>query len=131
MFKRLLINRALWHGALMAVVLPFQPALAQEVETGTEVTCSSSEQAQRYIALFRGDEEDTVSQVNIEAESDEACRVLSVVYLRGKDVAKTATKQGTFVVARVLIVGFVTRKGVRNVPQFVQYTVFKIDERMA
>src|SRR5215467_6279532 len=92
MFKRLRISRVLWCGPLMALVSPFQPSLAQEAETGTEVVCSSGEQAERYIALLRGDEEEIVSQVNMEA---------------------------------VLSAGFVTRKGVRNMPQFIQFSVFE------
>jgi hypothetical protein len=129
--KRLMINRVSWHGALVALLLSFQPALAQDVVTGTEVVCSSSQQAERYIALFHGDEEETVTQVNTEAESDDACQLISIVYLRGKDIAKSVTKEGTFVIAPVLIFGFATPRGVRNVPHFVQFTVFKLDERMA
>jgi hypothetical protein len=126
-----MISRVSWCGPLVALLLSFQPALAQEVVTGTEVVCNSDQQARRYIALFHGDEEETVTQVNTEAESDDACQLKSIVYLRGKDIAKAVTKEGTFVIARVLIVGFATPRGVRNVPHFVQFTVFKLDERMA
>ena len=130
MFKRFVISRVSWSGALVSLLLSFHAAVAQEVVTGTEVVCNSGEQAERYIALFQGDEEETVTQVNTEAE-DDACRVTSVAYLRGKDVAKEVTKEGTFVIARVLIVGFVTPRGFRSVPHFVRFSVFKIDERMA
>jgi len=131
MFKRPITCGVSWCGALVALLLSFQLALAQEVVTGTEVVCNSGKQAERYIALFQGDEEETVTQVNTEAEDDDACRVTTVAYLRGNDVAKAVTKEGTFVIARVLIVGFVTPRGVHKVPHFVQFSVFKIDERMA
>ena len=131
MSKCPMISRVSWHGPLVALLLSFQPALAQEVVTGTEVVCDSGQQAERYIALFRGDEEETVTQVNTEAESDDVCKLISIAYLRGKDVAKTVTKEGTFIIARVLIVDFVTPQGIHNVPHFVQFTVFKLDERMA
>jgi hypothetical protein len=131
MFKQLMACRGSWGGALVALLLSFQPVLAQEVVTGTEVVCNSGKQAERYVDLFRGDEEETVTQVNTEADDDDACRVTSVAYLRGNDIAKAVTKEGTFVIARVLIVGFVTPRGVHSVPHFVQFTVFKIDERMA
>ena len=131
MFKGIMISRVSWCGALMFLLLSFQAALAQEVVTGTEVVCSSGKQAERYIDLFHGDEEETVTEVNTEAESDDTCRLISIAYLRGKDVAKAVTKEGTFVIARVLIVGFITRRGVHGVPHFVQFTVFKIDERTA
>ena len=131
MFKRLMTSRVSWRGALVALLLSFQPALAQEVVTGTEVVCDSGQQAERYIALFHGDEEETVTLVNTEAESDDACKLISIAYLRGKDVSKAVTKEGTFVIARVLTVGFVTPQGIDNVPHFVQFTVFKLDERMA
>jgi len=131
MFKGIMISRVSWCGALVFLLLSFQAALAQEVVTGTEVVCSSGKQAERYIDLFHGDEEETVTEVNTEAESDDTCRLISIAYLRGKDVAKAVTKEGTFVIARVLIVGFITRRGVHGVPHFVQFTVFKIDERPA
>jgi hypothetical protein len=131
MFKRNMISCVSWRGALVALLLPVQPTLAQEVATGTEVACDSGEQAQRYITLFHGDAEETLTKVNTEAEGDDACKLASVSYLRGKDVAKTMTNEGTFVVARVLIVGYVMRKGVVSAPPFVQFMVFKIDERMA
>jgi len=130
-YKHLMICRVSWCGAVVALLLSFQPTFAQEVVTGTEVICSSGKQAERYIALFRGDQDETVTQVNTEAEDDDACRVTSVAYLRGKDVGKTITTEGTFVIAPVLIAGFVTRRGVHSVPPFVQFAVFKIDERMA
>jgi hypothetical protein len=131
MFKHLMICRVSWCGALLALLLSFQPALTQEIVTGTEVVCNSGKQAERYVTLFDGDEEETVTQVNTEAEDEDACRVTSVAYLRGNDVAKAVTKEGTFVIARVLIVGFVTPRGFHSVPHFVQFTVFKIDERAA
>jgi hypothetical protein len=131
MFRRNMISCVSWRGALVALLLPFQPALAQEVVIGTEVACDSGEQAQRYATLFRGNAEETLTKVNTEAESDDACKLVSVAYLRGKDVAKTTTNEGTFVTARILIVGYVMRKGVVNAPPFVQFMVFKIDERMA
>jgi hypothetical protein len=61
-------------------------------------------------ALFHGDEEETVTQVNTEAKSDDACKLISIAYLRGKDVSKAVTKE---------VVGFVTPQGVGNVPHFV------------
>ena len=131
MFKSIMISRVSWYGALVSLLLSVQATLAQEIVTGTEVVCNSGKQAERYIDLFHGDEEETVSQVNNEVKDDDACRVTSVAYLRGKDIAKTVTKEGTFVIARVLIIGFVTPGGVHGVPHFVQFTVFKIDERVA
>ncbi len=131
MCKRIMIGRALWRGLVLALLATVQPALAQEIETGSGVICDTAEQAERYIALFKGSTHETVRQVNIEAKSNSACGVISVAYLRGNDVSKAANAQGTYIVARILVVGRVTPHGVLNITPVVQFTVFKIDERVA
>jgi uncharacterized MAPEG superfamily protein len=131
MCKRIRLGRALWLGLGLSLLLLLQPAVAQQIEIGSGVICDRGEQAERYVALFKGNAEETVTQVNAEAQSDTACSVVSVAYLRGNDVSKATNAAGTFVIARILIIGLVTADGVQTVAPFVQFTLFKIDERVA
>jgi hypothetical protein len=131
MLKRTTIGRALWRALLLTLLLSFEPAVAQEIEVGNGVICDRGEQAEGYAALFKGDVDEALTQVNAETKSDTACGVISAAYLRGNNVSKVANEEGTFIVARILIVGIVTPHGIQSIPPFVQFTLFKIEERAA
>jgi hypothetical protein len=125
------VARALRRGLLLAALLSCAPALAQEFEIGSGVVCDRIEQAERYIALFNGNTDETLTQINTEANSNDACAVVSVAFVRGRKVSKVTNDQGTFEVVRILIVGLTTRNGIQSTSPFVQFTLFKIDERVA
>jgi hypothetical protein len=108
------------------------PAVAGEVETGTVLICDTQHQAERLASLMHGDDAvSVVSDVNAEEHSDTACGIADVAFLRGSNLATIRTKDETFEVAKILIMGVVTGTRVKDVPPKIYFSVFKIDERIA
>jgi hypothetical protein len=108
------------------------PAVAGDIEADTVLICDTQHQAERVAALMHGDDAvSVVSDVNAEEHSDTACGLAEVTFLRGPTLATIRTRDGTFVVAKILVMGAITTTGVKDVaPQF-YFAVSKIDERIA
>jgi hypothetical protein len=56
------------HLALLSLLACY-PAHAQAYEHGTALLCDSQEQVERYVALFKGEEQSTVDAVNTEEQN--------------------------------------------------------------
>jgi hypothetical protein len=115
--------------ALLSLTLPV-PGHAQEIEVGSAVICDTQQQAERVGLLMHGDARIALSVVNAE-ENATACGVANFAYLRGSSLATVRTKDETFQIAKIIVVGVVTETGVRAVAPNFYFSVFKIDERIA
>jgi hypothetical protein len=115
---------------MLSLTLP-AAAQARDVEVGTAVICDTQQQAERLGALMHGDAKVALAAVNAEAYAS-ACGLANVAYLRGPALATVRTKDGTFEIARVMVVGVATETGVQEAaaPSF-YFIVAKIDERIA
>src|SRR5436190_6868303 len=104
------------------------PALAADIQIGRGIICDTQEQAERFVALFKGDSGDALTSVNTEAHQDNACALAAIAYLPG-DVSVTARNdKGAFRVLKILVLGVVTPLGVQQVSPFAQFTIMKVDE---
>src|ERR1700730_19255794 len=65
------------HLALLSLLACY-PAQAQEYEHGTALLCDSQKQVERYVALFKGEEQSTVDAVNTEEQNPTACGLATV-----------------------------------------------------
>jgi hypothetical protein len=115
------------HLALLSL-LACCPAQAQEYEHGTAVLCDSQNQVERYVALFKGEEQSTVDAVNNEQKDPSACGLATVAFVRGPDLGTARNKDSAFQIVRVLVVGVDTPDGVRAVQPTAYFTVFEIVE---
>ena len=112
-------------------VLLFAPARADEVETSTGVICNTRKQMERFVALNEADPESAIRAVNAEEHDPTACAVASLAFVRGGNPVTVRRKDATFQIVPILVVGIVTRDGVRGVVPAVYFSLFKVDERMA
>jgi hypothetical protein len=103
---------------------------AREIEIGSAVICDTQQQAERLGSLMHGDARNALSVVNAE-ENETACGVASLAYLRGSNLATVRTKDGTFQIAEIMVVGVITETGIQAVRPNFYFSVFKIDERIA
>ena len=66
----------------------------RDIEVGDTLVCDTQEQAERYIAHFKGDSEAAVRAVNREQSDSRACGLMSAAFMRGPNVATLS--QGTW-----------------------------------
>src|ERR1700757_1913161 len=96
--------------AMLSALMCFS-AHAQDVEFGTGIVCNTQEQTERFVALFKGDEEAALKAVNAGQNEQSGCGVATVAYFRGPAVETARSKDAAFNIVRVLVVGIMTETG--------------------
>jgi hypothetical protein len=84
---------------------------AVKVQIASALVCDTQQQVERFVALFDGNVETTLSAVNEEQTAQRACDVATIAYVMGPEVSTARSHGGTFRVVRVLVVGVVTPEG--------------------
>jgi hypothetical protein len=98
------------------------------IETGQGIVCDTPEQVARYLQSKAGD--GTLEKIN--AESHDACAILSVAFFMGEKGEQVTNVSGTWVITKILIIGIVTKEGIGEIRQpVVQYSAFHIEEKGA
>ena len=97
-----------------------------DVEVGTSLICDTQEQVQRFVALYDGDVESALKGVN--ADDPTACGVSTMAYVRGPQLGTARSKDASFEIVRILVVGIVTETGVKSVTPASFFSLFEIDE---
>ena len=115
------------HLGLLSLLL-CNPASAHEYEYGTALLCDSQNQVERYVSLFKGEQQSTIDAVNTEAHDPNACGLATVAYMRGPELAMARNKENAFQIVRILVVGVNTPTGLRPVQPAAYFTVFEVVE---
>jgi len=105
------------------------PAQAHEVEYGTGLICDTQQQAEQLVAHLDGDDLDAaVSAVNASEHDAKACGIATVAFVRGPQLATARSRDATFQVVRILVVGVSTASGLRSVAPAAYVSLFKVRE---
>jgi hypothetical protein len=115
------------HLALLTLLLCL-PAQAQETEYGTGLICDTQQQAEQLVAQFHGDMGAAVSAVNATEHDPKACGIATVAFVRGPKLATARSKDATFQIVRILIVGVSTPTGFRSVVPAAFVSLFEVEE---
>ena len=113
---------------LPLVLFSSPPAQAHDVEVGTSLICDTQAQVERYVSLYDGDPESTANSVNAEEHNPTACAVVTMSYMRGRQLARARNKDTSFQIVPILVLGLVTEEGVRSVTPAPYFSVFTVDE---
>lgn len=109
---------------LIALLIGFRPAVAQEVEVGTGVVCDTSEQVSAFVKHMNEGKTSEVAVDAINSEAANACGILPVAYIRGDKVGTVRTKSGKADIVSIIIVGvFDGTRWIRAQP-IPQFTLF-------
>src|SRR5579864_471549 len=92
------------HLALLCLLL-CSPVRAQEIEYGTGPICDTQQQAEQLVAHLKGDLNAAVSAVNANERDPQACGLATVAFVRGAKLATARSKDATFQIVRILVVG--------------------------
>ena len=112
-----------------------QDAPAQEVQAGRLVICGTAEKAQRFAAqhqdLQAAIANDDAATSKDASGASNACLVAGIAYVSGKQIDRVRSKDGTYDVTEILIVGVATPYGMLAIEPSVVYTLLKIEEEKA
>ena len=101
---------------------------AQEYEYGTTLLCDSQKQVERYVALFKGEEQPTADAVNTEEKNPTACGLATVAFVRGSELGTARNKDSAFQMFHILVIGVDTPDGLRPVRPTPYFTAFEVVE---
>jgi hypothetical protein len=112
-----------------------QDAPAQEVQAGRLVICGTAEKAQRFAAqhqdLQAAIANDDAATSKDASGASSACLVAGIAYVSGKQIDRVRSKDGTYDVTEILIVGVATPYGMLAIEPSVVYTLLKVEEEKA
>src|ERR1700738_808170 len=115
------------HLGLLSLLL-CNPASAHEYEYGTALLCDSQNQAERYVSLFKGEQQSTIEAVNTEEHDPNACGLATVAYMRGPELGTARNKENAFQIVKILVVAVNTPTGMRPVQPTAYFTAFEVVE---
>jgi hypothetical protein len=108
---------------------------SQDVQAAKLVICGSAEKAQHF-AVQNQDVQAAIS--NDEAVNGKdatgtssACLVAGIAYVSGKQIERIRSKDGSYDVTEILIVGVATPYGMLAIKPSVVYTLLKVEEESA
>jgi hypothetical protein len=117
----------LLHFALPSLLLCL-PAQAQEIEYGMGLICDTPRQAEQLVSYFDGDVGAALKAVNAEEHDPSACAIATVAFVRGPELATVRSKDATFQIVPILVVGVGTPRGFQSVVPAVYVLLSKVDE---
>jgi hypothetical protein len=117
----------LLHFALPSLLLCL-PAQAQEIEYGKGLICDTRQQAEHLVGHLDSDVGAALKAVNAEEHDPNACAIVSVAFVRGPQVATVRSKDKTFQLVRILVVGVDTPSGFQSVVPAAYFSLFKVEE---
>jgi hypothetical protein len=116
---------------LLLLCAPVQARHDQEeskIEFGDVLVCDTQEQVERYVALYKGDQEAAVHAVNREENSPTACGIAAAVFVRGPQMATARAENQAFEIVRILVLGLYGKDGFRSVQPAPYFTAFGVTE---
>ena len=118
---------------LISALVPLlgSPAYADDIQVGTGLLCDTQQQAERFAALYDGDAAIAIQTVNAEEHNPTACGLVTMAYVAGPPLSTARTKDLTFHVIEVLVIGVPTENGIRSVEPAHFFSVVAVDEMRA
>jgi uncharacterized membrane protein YgdD (TMEM256/DUF423 family) len=110
-------------------------APARDVQSARLVICSTAEKAQSYAAqnqdLQAAIADDSQATKTDASAASSACLVAGIAYISGNKMERVQSKDGSYDVTEILIVGVATPYGMLAIEPSVVYTLLKVTEEQA
>jgi len=111
---------------------------ATDVQAGRLVICATAEKAQSFAAqnqdlqaAIANDDTKTSKDDGDASSARSACLVAGIAYISGKQMERVSSKDGSYDVTEILIVGVATPYGMLAIEPSVVYTLLKVNEERA
>ena len=109
-----------------------QDVSSQDVQAARLVICGTAEKAQHFAAqnhdLQAAIANDDANNAKGAAGASSACLVAGIAYVSGKQIERVQSKDGSYNVTEILIVGVATPYGMLAIKPSVVYTLLKVTE---
>ena len=110
-----------------------QDAPTRDVQAARMVICGSAEKAQLFAAQNQDIQaaianEDVASSKKGAGSAASACLVAGIAYVSGKQIERVRSKDGSYDVTEIMIVGVATPYGMLAIEPSVVYTLLKVNE---
>jgi hypothetical protein len=106
--------------------------LIDKMTFGYGIICNTSQQIQRYLALYQGrtSAEEAAQTVNDETKNPGGCGMASIAFLPGDFLGTVNVTGGQMRMLQIVVLAMKTEKGWERVPPTLQYTALfvKLDE---
>ena len=111
------------------------PNASQDVQAARLVICSSAEKAHQFVTQYQ-DVQAAISNDETSTGKDasgaaSACLVAGIAYISGKPMDRVTSKDGSYDVTEIVIVGVATPYGILAIEPSVVYTLLKVDDKRA
>lgn len=123
--------RRVWRGSLLAALLFMAlcvAARAQEVEVASGLICDTQKQVEQFVALYDGNARETAEKVNAAEHNPTACVVSTMAYVRGRELATARTRETTFQIVPILVLGVITQNGIQAVAPARFFSAIEVKE---
>lgn len=105
---------------------------ADKATFGYGVICDTSQQIQRYLALYQGETsaEEAAHSVNTETKKPGGCGMASIAFIPGDYLGTVNVSGGQMKMIQIVVLAMQTERGWQRVPPTLQYTALfvKLDE---
>lgn len=112
-----------------------QDASSQDVRAAKLLICGTAEKAQHFAAenhdLQAAIANDGTPDGKGATGASSACLVAGIAYVSGKQIERVRSKDGSYDVTEIMIVGVATPYGMLAIKPSVVYTLLKVDEERA
>ena len=112
--------------------------VSRDVQAARLVICGSAEKAQLFAAQnqdlqasIANDDTKTSKDDGDASSARSACLVAGIAYISGKQMERVSSKDGSYDVTEILIVGVATPYGMLAIEPSVVYTLLKVNEERA
>ena len=106
---------------------------AKDVAVAPSIVCDTQRDMERFVALYENedDQENALNKVNAEVRNPRACMAGIVAFIRGPVVAVAEKWNESVHIMRVIIVGVLTRGGLRMTSPAPAFSIERVPERGA
>ncbi len=108
---------------LIAFLLSFRPAAAQEVEVGRGLVCDTQAEVESFVKLSNEGKTNAAAIQAINGDTV-ACDIIPVAFIRGNTLGKVRTKNGPAEIVNILVVAAFDGQRWNHVRPVPQVTLF-------
>jgi hypothetical protein len=101
---------------------------APEIEYGDALICQTQQDAKQLAAHFDGHESVALNAVNAGEQVSDECGLVTVAFVRGRELATVRSKDAAFEITQILVVGVGTPTEFKYVVPAAFISLFRVKE---
>ena len=120
-----------WLFVSAFLALMAHAAFGQGVEMGSGLVCDESKQVHAYLDTVKDDPQATVKEINQAFNSEHACVLAHVAYIKGTELETVSNKDGVWKITEILVLAVGTAMGWQRIKPAPYFSAFKSEDKGA